>query len=192
MTLASISCILTSYPPRSSPSDHEYASEQCHHHRQRSRTCHDLVSSAKRRTNFIPSAPVLLTFVSQAPVKFSRVNRLLQTCECSCHLEIRFLFTKCPSAHRSLFVSLESEEVFIQILCHLRNRRTAYFFADSPKQVPKSEPFSSIPVVQSLDQVARLFAFRSEQSHHMCCRQSLYWHSQAISVPTKLYCEVIE
>ena len=28
---------------------------------------------------------------------------------------------------------LESEEVFIQILCHLRNHRTAYFFTDSTK-----------------------------------------------------------
>ena len=62
-----------------------------------------------------------------------------------CHLEIHFLFTKGPSARRFLFASLESEKVFIEILCHLRCRKTAHFFTDSPKQILKSEPFSQIP-----------------------------------------------
>ena len=85
--------------------------EQCHHHRQSSRTHHDLDSFAKRQTNCC----ICSSFVD-------RFNCVLKTCECSCHLEIDFLFTKCPSAHRFLLVSLESEEVFIEILCHLSDR----------------------------------------------------------------------
>ena len=98
-----------------------------------------LILSPRARP-IVPSAPVLLTFTQQVPVGLSRVNRLLQTYKCSCHLEIYFLFTKCPN--RFLFISLESEEVFIQILCHLKNRRTVYFFTDSPKQILKAEQFS--------------------------------------------------
>ena len=87
----------------------------------------------------VPSAPVLLTLVQQVLIGFTRFCCLLQTCERSCHLEIHHLFTKCPGAHRLLFVSLESEEVFVQKLCHLKKRRTVDFFTDSPEQILKSE-----------------------------------------------------
>ena len=51
------------------------------------------------------------------------------------HLQRHVLFTKCPSVHRHLSVSLESKAVFAQVLRHLRDRVTAYLFTISLEQI---------------------------------------------------------
>ena len=69
-------------------------------------------------------------------------------------------------AHRFLFVSLDSEKVCFQILYHLRNRRMAYFFTDSPQQTLKYHSRRHL--------LSTFSTSRSKRSHHMCCRQFLF------------------
>ena len=70
--------------------------EHCHHHRQRSRTHHNLDSFAKSQTNSSTCSSVVgFHTTSSSQVQSSQSV-------CSKHLEIYFLFTKCPRTHRFL------------------------------------------------------------------------------------------
>ena len=91
----------------------------------------------------------------------------------------------------SLFLS--SRKKFLSpSVCHLKNRKTANFFTNSPEQILMSEPLSKISVVQSLDQVPLFCIFRSKQSlSYVLSPDFCSVLSHAISVPMTLCGEII-
>ena len=76
--------------------------EQCRHHRRRSRTYHDLECSPSAR----PNCSICSSFVDVHTTSSSQVQSS-QPFAPNVRV-IHFLFTRCPSAHRFLSVSLQS------------------------------------------------------------------------------------
>ena len=139
-----------------------------------------LIRSSNARP-IVPSSSVLLSFIQQVPVRFSRVNCVLKTCECSCHLELHFLSSRSSQALIVPCLFLVSRKKYSSryfFISGIAGRRISSRFSKANAQVRTVLVDTCYPISESCQRhCAAKSSNESGSSSRLCYQCRYHWVS---------------